>query len=138
MVDECGYCPISLERSSDFSVEILPLNSEGEESCWRWGTKKLEDNNNPNSMESDIVAKLKTTGEYGVYEKYRKGTYKAKNFIELVNGQVKYQGEEFNTDIYSSWIAVKPTRIFLPRIFQVSKLSSIIPSLRLRIPSLIS
>ena len=78
MVDECGYCPISLERSSDFSVEILPLNSEGEESCWRWGTKKLEDNNNPNSMESDIVAKLKTTGEYGVYEKYRKGTYKAK------------------------------------------------------------
>ena len=24
-----------------------------------------------------------------------------KNFIELVNGQVKYQGEEFNTDIYS-------------------------------------
>lgn len=29
-------------------------------------------------MESDIVAKLKTTGEYGVYEKYRKGTYKAK------------------------------------------------------------
>lgn len=28
---------------------------------------------------------------------------------------------------------MKPTRIFLPRIFQVSKLSSIIPSLRLRI-----
>lgn len=78
MVDECGYCPISLERSSDYSIEILPLNSEGKESCWRWGTKKLEDNNNPNSMESDIVAKLKTTGEYGIYEKYRKGTYKAK------------------------------------------------------------
>ena len=25
-----------------------------------------------------------------------------KNFIELVNGQMKFQGEEFNTDIYSS------------------------------------
>jgi hypothetical protein len=25
-----------------------------------------------------------------------------KNFIELSNGQIKYQGEEFNTDIYSS------------------------------------
>lgn len=40
--------------------------------------KKLADNNNPDSMESDVVAKLKNTGEYGVYEKYRKGTYKAK------------------------------------------------------------
>lgn len=78
IVDECGYCPISLEKTSDFSIEILPFNSEGEESCWRWGMKKLADNNNPDSMESDVVAKLKNTGEYGVYEKYRKGTYKAK------------------------------------------------------------
>lgn len=78
VVDKCGYCPISLEKTAEYSVEILPFNSEGEESCWRWGSKKIEDNNNPNSMESDVVAKLKSTGEYGVYEKYRKGTYKAK------------------------------------------------------------
>ncbi len=76
--DECGYCPVSLEPSDEFFIEILPLNSEGEESCWRWGKKKFLNNNNPNSMESDVVAKLKTTGEYGVYEKYRKGTFKAK------------------------------------------------------------
>ncbi len=78
IVDECGYSPISLEKTSDFSIEILPFNSKGEESCWRWGMKKLTDNNNPNSMKSNVVAKLKNTGEYGVYEKYRKGTYKAK------------------------------------------------------------
>lgn len=77
-IDECGYCPVSLEASDEFSVEILPLNSEREESCWRWGTTKFLNNNNPNSMESNVVAKLKTTGEYGVYEKYRKGTFKAK------------------------------------------------------------
>ncbi len=76
--DECGYCPVSLEPSDEFSVEILPLNSEGKESCWRWGITKFLNNTNPNSMESDVVAKLKTTGEYGVYEKYRKGTFKAK------------------------------------------------------------
>lgn len=29
-------------------------------------------------MQSELVAKLKTTGEYGCYEKYRKGTFKAK------------------------------------------------------------
>ena len=78
VVDECGYSPVSLEKTNGYSVEILPLNSEGEESCWRWGTKKFEANCNSNSMESEVVARKKTSGEYGCYEKYRKGTYKAK------------------------------------------------------------
>lgn len=78
-VDECGYCPVSLEKNEEFCVEILPLNSEGEESCWRWGQDKFNRFNNPSqSMESEVVAKKKNTGEYGCYEKYRKGTYKAK------------------------------------------------------------
>lgn len=79
LVDECGYCPVSLEKTDEFCVEILPYNSEGEESCWRWGTKKFTTYNCPeNSMMSEVVAKKKSTGEYGCYEKYRKGTYKAK------------------------------------------------------------
>ena len=78
IVDKYGYSPISLEKTSDFSIEIFPFNSEGVESCWRWGKKKLVDNNNSDPMESNVVAKLKNTGEFGVYEKYRKGTFKAK------------------------------------------------------------
>lgn len=79
LVDECGYCPVSLERTDQFSIEILPYNSEGEESCWRWGTKKfLTYNCSEDSMMSEVVAKKKSTGDYGCYEKYRKGTYKAK------------------------------------------------------------
>ena len=79
MIDECGYSPVSLEKTSEFTVEILPHNSEGEESCWRWGTKKfLTYNCSDNSMASEVIAKKKTTGEFGCYEKYRKGTYKAK------------------------------------------------------------
>lgn len=78
LADECGYCPVSLEKNTGFSVEILPYNSEGEESCWRWGKTKFNANNAETSMESNVVAKRKTTGEYGVYEKYRKGTFKAK------------------------------------------------------------
>ena len=77
IVDKYGYSPISLEKTSDFSIEIFPFNSEGVESCWRWGKKKLVDNNS-DPMESNVVAKLKNTGEFGVYEKYRKGTFKAK------------------------------------------------------------
>lgn len=79
IVDACGYCPVSLEKTSEFSVEILPYNSEGEESCWRWGRSKFNLlNNSASSMDSEVVAKLKTTGEYGCYEKYRKETFKAK------------------------------------------------------------
>ncbi|MCI8382512.1 MAG: site-specific DNA-methyltransferase [Lachnospiraceae bacterium] len=79
LVDECGYCPVSLEKTAEFSVEILPYNSEGEESCWRWGTKKfLTYNCSEDSMMSEVVAKKKSTGLYGCYEKYRKGTYKVK------------------------------------------------------------
>lgn len=78
LVDSCGYCPVSLTKSDEYCVEILPLNSEGEESCWRWGTKKFLANCSDDSMSSEVVAKKKTTGEYGCYEKYRKGTYKAK------------------------------------------------------------
>ena len=78
-IDSCGFCPVSLIKSEEYNIEILPLNSEGEESCWRWGQNKFNRNNNPSdSMQSEVVAKLKTTGEYGCYEKYRKGTYKAK------------------------------------------------------------
>lgn len=79
LVDECGYSPVSLKKSEEFCIEILPHNSEGEESCWRWGTKKFQTFNcMENSMRSEVVAKKKTTGEYGCYEKYRKGTFKAK------------------------------------------------------------
>lgn len=77
-IDENGYCPISLTKSEQFSVEVLPHNSEDGESCWRWGTTKFKANNNDDTRLSNIAARKKTTGEYGIYEKYRKTTYKAK------------------------------------------------------------
>ena len=78
-IDTCGYSPVSLVETSSFTEKILPLNSLGEESCWRWGTKKFENNNNTkNTMISEIVARRKSSGEFGCYEKYRKGTFKAK------------------------------------------------------------
>lgn len=76
--DENGYYPISDTRSLEYSVEILPINSENGESCWRWGKKKLNKNIGLTSMESNVVAREKSSGKWGIYEKYRKGTYKAK------------------------------------------------------------
>jgi len=77
--DKDGLFPISLEKSKKYIVEVLPLNSMGEESCWRWGKDKVRANSNENTRVSEVVAKQKTTSDFGIYEKYRKETYKAKS-----------------------------------------------------------
>ena len=77
-VDNNGYSPVSLEKTKEFHVEVHPTNSDGVESCWRWGGKKLNANNADDSFMSNVVGRVKNTGEYGIYEKYRKTTYKAK------------------------------------------------------------
>jgi type III restriction enzyme/adenine-specific DNA-methyltransferase len=90
VVDKNGYSPVSAVPSLEYALEVLPYNSEGQESCWRWGTNKLDKNNNVDSMLSNVVARKKTTGEYGIYEKYRKGTYKAKTIwfdMEIVDDE---------------------------------------------------
>ena len=87
--DENGYHPVSDTRSLEYSIEILPYNSENGESCWRWGKTKLNNNIETSSMDSNVVAREKTSGQWGVYEKYRKETYKAKTLwledVEIPN-----------------------------------------------------
>ncbi len=88
--DKNGFCPISLKKDDDFAIEVLPLNSQKEESCWRWGTKKVEENiTHENDMDS-IFGKPKQDGSWGVYDKYRKGTVKAKTIwteTEMISEQ---------------------------------------------------
>jgi adenine-specific DNA-methyltransferase len=78
-VDEDGFMPVSLVKDNSFSVEVMPLNSAGQESCWRWGKEKLVKNSKKNTKTSEVVAKAKGTGGYNIYEKYRKTTYKPKS-----------------------------------------------------------
>lgn len=44
-----------------------------------------------------------------------------KNFVELSNGQVKYQGEEFNTDIYSSSYQEQMLKLAIERHFETER-----------------
>lgn len=44
-----------------------------------------------------------------------------KNFVELTNGQTKYQGEEFNTDIYSSSYQEQMIRLAIQRHFETER-----------------
>ncbi len=88
--DNNGFCPISLIKDEDFNIEVLPLNSLKEESCWRWGTKKVEENIIHNEDMSSIFGKPKQDGSWGIYDKYRKGTVKAKTIwteTEMISEQ---------------------------------------------------
>ena len=44
-----------------------------------------------------------------------------KNFVELSNGQTKYQGEEFNTDIYSSSYQEQMVKLAIQRHFETER-----------------
>lgn len=89
--DKDGFFPISIDKKGNYSLEVLPLNSSGGESCWRWGKEKVVQNNHRNTRISNLVAKQKTSGEFGIYEKYRKTTYKAKT-IWFENEVISEQG----------------------------------------------
>lgn len=79
VVDKDGFSPISLVQDSDYNIEVLPMNSTGGDSCWRWGKLLLESNIGSDTLSSNVVAKRKNDGGYNIYEKYRKSTYKPKS-----------------------------------------------------------
>lgn len=83
--DKDGFCPISLTKSNSYYVDVLPLNSSRQESCWRWGKDKVSKNITLNTLTSNLVAKEKADGSYGIYEKYRKSTYKPKTIWDDVS-----------------------------------------------------
>ena len=77
--DKNDFCPISLLKQNGYDIEVYPLNSEGQESCWRWGTSLLSTNIIEGSTEdSQVVAKQRQDGGWNIYEKNRKMLTKAK------------------------------------------------------------
>lgn len=76
--DESGYSRVSLQKNEKFFIEVLPVNSEGEDGCWRWGTEKIK----AIDLQGEtpvLVAKQKRDGNWNIYEKSRKSTTKAKS-----------------------------------------------------------
>ena len=77
--DANGFYPVSLNESSEYSIDVKPYNSEGKASCWRWGKDKVLKNIFLDTMASNLVAKRKQDSSFSIYEKYRKTTYKPKS-----------------------------------------------------------
>jgi adenine-specific DNA-methyltransferase len=82
--DSNGYSKISTQKSENFHIEVLPLNSEEKESCWRWSINKIISVD----LTSDfpiLVAKQRRDGLWNIYEKSRKSTTKAKSIWDETN-----------------------------------------------------
>src|SRR3990172_6329348 len=77
--DDDGFYPVGLVKNNEYHVEVFPLNSEKKESCWRWGKNKCFINIEEDTLKSNLIAKKKVDGTFGVFEKYRKTTYKPKS-----------------------------------------------------------
>ncbi len=123
--DKFGYMPVSLTKDDKFSIEILPLNSEGKESCWRWGTNKFSGRVNTDTMLCDIVARKKNNGTYGVYEKYRKQTYKAKSiwYLDFINDVIVDEDDDIwnETGVISEQGSSELTRLGMGDAFDFPK-----------------
>lgn len=79
LVDDNGYAAVSLEPLAGYDVVAEPRNSQGADSCWRWGRDKARAaivEGNPG--ESQVVARQVRSGSWNVYEKHRPSTQKAK------------------------------------------------------------
>lgn len=75
--DKDGFCRASIKKPAGDCVEALPLNSERNESVWRWGQKKVAEN-----IDDDfptVVARQKKDGGWNIYQKSRRDTTKAKS-----------------------------------------------------------
>ena len=77
--DDDGFFNISLESDSQFTQAVKPKNSQGADSCWRWGKPKTLANIGESTLSSSVVAKRRTDGTFMICEKYRKSTYKPKS-----------------------------------------------------------
>ena len=77
--DDDGFFNISLEADSRFTQAVKPKNSQGADSCWRWGRPKTLANIGESTLSSSVVAKRRTDGTFMICEKYRKSTYKPKS-----------------------------------------------------------
>jgi len=87
--DSNDYANLSLEKTARFNIEVLPKNSSGADSCWRWGKEKVADALSAKSL-TVLVAKQKKDGGWNVYEKARKVSTKAKSIwseTEVINEQ---------------------------------------------------
>jgi adenine-specific DNA-methyltransferase len=89
LVTNEGLAPVSLAKTETYTVEVLPVDSSGRDSCWRWGQDKVRESV-VDANTNVLVGKAKRDGSWGIYQKSRKSTTKAKTIwtdTDVINEQ---------------------------------------------------
>ena len=60
-----GKDNLSLTNENEDDVTLLPINSKGEERCWRWGPETFEQ-----FKDTELFVKI-VKGEYKIFKKRR-------------------------------------------------------------------
>ncbi len=88
---ERGFSCVSTCATSEYSEEVLPRNSEGKDSCWRWGIPTVQSETGEAAGEMNdrnLIARKTRGGEWRVFEKARKSIKAPKSILadtEVIN-----------------------------------------------------
>ena len=99
--DEAGNFPVTLNPSPG-AIEIFPFNSQGVESCWRWGEEKVVRDTTGNGTKV-LFGRQTRDGGWRVFEKYRKESVKAKSIWT----ETKHISEQGTTELGKLGLADK-------------------------------
>ena len=84
-----GYSTVAVDKTATHSVPVVPRNSRGEDSCWRWSVPKVATECKKGARV--LVASKTRGGEWRVWEKSRK-TVTAPKSIWLDSGFITEKG----------------------------------------------
>ncbi|QYF99658.1 site-specific DNA-methyltransferase [Massilia sp. NP310] len=79
-----GFSCVSTQKTAEYSEEIYPRNSEGADSCWRWGIPTVRKESGEESgklTDKNLVARKTRNGEWRVFEKARMSVKAPKSIL---------------------------------------------------------
>lgn len=83
-IDSNGFYEVSLDKKENW-VEVYPLVSQGVQTVWRWGKKKVLENLNVN-----VKGKKKQDGTFQIIEKYRSPLKRERSIFDEKNIRNEY------------------------------------------------
>jgi len=111
-----GLYRISLEKSVEYSVKVLPAISQGVQTVWRWGKEEKSRVN----LNIEIFGKENHNGGYMIVQKYRK-TAKMQRSVWDEKEFVNERGSEMVKDVLGKGVFDYPKSPFLlKRVFELS------------------
>jgi adenine-specific DNA-methyltransferase len=91
---------VSPMKIKDFSIEVVPRNSQGVDGCWTWGKEKVSENL------SRLIAKKTSSGKWRIfrkdylYDKQGKGAVTKAKALWLESGINNENGKEVCNEIF--------------------------------------